>query len=112
MSRAEYFQLLLFAIRTVALIIWIASGVCIPVAKSRLLNYLERCHNKRWRYVTSIFCIGPGAANDLRLLPYVFSKEDNDDHKIVALKRTVKRSLFYFVGAFMVFMLTSLLIAR
>jgi hypothetical protein len=57
----------------------------------RLGRYLERSHFDRWVYLTSSGSWGPGGRNPFRSLPYVFGEEDNDDPRVVVLKRAIKR---------------------
>lgn len=85
----------------VFVLLGVAAWICGIVAEYRLMSYLKKHHHERWRYLNSV--IGNWGAewghNGFRLIPYLFSQEDNNDSRVVMLKRKVRLSMLYSVGA-------------
>jgi hypothetical protein len=75
---------------------WLAVFVCcllrLLIVQHRLMSYLERHHHERWCYLTSVGNAGPGLANGFRSVPYLYSKDDEEDPEAARPKLLVRRS--------------------
>lgn len=86
------------------MVIWVALALVgisignVLITSHKLYGHLMDAHYDRWRHITSVGGMGPGMANTLRGLDYLFSDQDDDDPQVVRLRAAVKRSLLLLAG--------------
>ena len=98
MNKGFYIAILLFGAFT------ILSMVRFFVFQHRLCRYLLEKHTEKWKYLTSVLGSGPGYANSLRGMKFLFSKDDLGDPEVLRLKVIVRNSFIYaLVGMVTVF---------
>lgn len=56
----------------------------------KLMSYLKKNKYDRWREITSIGKVGPGAVNPFRGFSYIYGQKDNNDEYILRLKDSIK----------------------
>ena len=97
----------------VPLILFLAVGFCViavGVLQIQLNRYLREHHIEKWKYLTSSRWFGPGGANSLRAIPFLYSNDDLGDSVVRLYKKRIRKLLLYiFIGVIAV-ALVSLLI--
>ena len=95
---AMWTSVVILAIGTVVALIWmIKSDV-------QLKNYLINNHFETWKYLTSIGKFGPGIANTVNILGFVFGKDTLNDPVVTKYKVSLRNSGICFVsGVFATF---------
>jgi hypothetical protein len=73
----------------------------------KLYRYLKRENYNRWRDLTTIRGFGAGGSNPIRFIPYLYSKEDEEDKVILQLKDNIRFGLRHSLVLF----LASLIVA-
>ncbi len=80
----------------IAMLVIAFSYVC--VFNIKLSRYLKKNKYARWRELTTVGPFGPGGANLLRGLPYLYSSLDCEDEEILRYKDAIRRGLLYVVA--------------
>ena len=85
----------------------VISGIRMLIVQHKLYEYLRTKHAEKWKYLTTVLGFGPGFANGLKGLKFVFGKDDLGDPEILRLKTIVRNSAIYTVtgmfGTFIIF---------
>ena len=81
----------------IAMLVIAFSYVC--VFNIKLSRYLKKKTYARGRERTTVGPFGPGGANLLRGLPYLYSSLDCEDEQILRYKDAIRIGLRYVVGA-------------
>ena len=63
----------------------------------KLNKHLREKHTEKWKYLTTIPGFGPGCKNDLRVLKFLFSKDDLGDPELLHFKIIARNSIIYMV---------------
>lgn len=90
----------LMGLLLVMIVVMAASGIYSSVYGYKLLHYLKRHNYSRWEEITSIGRFGPGLNSPLRVSKYLRSNLDNDDTRICAYKRFIKKGGYCFLTSF------------
>ncbi|MBW8041684.1 MAG: hypothetical protein FVQ85_17035 [Planctomycetes bacterium] len=105
----KYFSYSTFLFFTVGFVV---SVVRLFVYQHKLMRYLLKNHTEKWKELTSILDFGPGYANSIRGMKFLFGKEYLGDPEVLRLKVIVRNSfLFAIMGAVMVFLSFALAVA-
>lgn len=63
----------------------------------KLGKYLREKHFEKWKYLTTVLGFGPGFANGIKGMKFLFSNEDCGDPEVLKLKVAVRNSLIYVI---------------
>jgi len=82
------------------------SGIYTGFKDRRLNKYLKEKNYERWREITSIGNVGPGAVNPFRGFAYLYGQKDNDNETVLRLKDSVKIGFRYILISLLTMIVT------
>ena len=91
MKYGLYGAVFLFSLFTIVSIVRCIVSLC------KFNKYLREKHTEKWKYLTTIPGFGPGCKNDIRMLKFMFSKDDLGDRDVLRLKVLSRNSIIYMV---------------
>lgn len=92
MKNSFYGAILLFAAFT------LVSMVRCLIFQHKLYKYLLEKHTEKWKDLTTVLGVGPGYANGLKAMKFLFSKDDLSDPEVLRLKVIVRNSFIHTFG--------------
>lgn len=92
MKNGFYGAILLFAV------FMIISALRCLFYQHKLLKYLLKNHTEKWKYITTVLGFGPGYANGLRVIKFLFGKDYSDDPEVLRLKTIVRNAFIHTFG--------------
>jgi hypothetical protein len=72
-------------------------GIWAWINSQKLLSYLKKEEYEFWRGLTTIGNVGPGMRNSPKFFKFVYSKNFNENEKILRLKDNLKMSIRNFI---------------
>ncbi len=79
----------------------------LAIVQHMFFKYLREEHYEKWQYLTTLSGgMGPGMQNSFRALPFLFSKEDLGDKKVVHYKTKIRNLLLYVLTGFIAMIVT------
>ncbi len=98
----KYSSYVTFLFFTVGFIVFVLR---LFVYQHKLMRYLLKNHTEKWKELTSILGSGPGLANGIRGIKFLFGKEYLGDPEVLRLKVIVRNSfLLAIMGSVMIFL--------
>jgi len=76
----------------------------------KLNRHIREKHTEKWKYLTTLPGFGPGCKNDIRMLKFVFGKDDLGDPEVLRLKVIVRNSIIYHITGIVAVFIMSVLI--
>jgi len=62
------------------------------IYQHKLMGYLLENHTEKWKELTTVLGIGPGWGNSIKILKFMFGKDDLNDPEVFRLKRKIRSS--------------------
>ncbi len=73
-------------------------GIRVLIYQHKLYHYLLKHHTEKWKKLTTVFGFGPGLANGLRGMKFLYSKDYLDDSEVLRLKVIIRNSFILTLG--------------
>jgi hypothetical protein len=83
-----------------AILLFVFVGVSMlraAIYQHKLYRYLLMNHSEKWKELTTVWGVGPGMANSLRGMKFLFGPDYLNDPEVLRLKALVKNSFAWVI---------------
>jgi hypothetical protein len=80
-------------IRISFIVVWIAIGIIVLIENGRFTTYMRKHHTEVWEKLPFVISWGSDYINPIRLLPFLYSKENYNDALLKLYKTNNRRTI-------------------